>query len=199
VDADGNVYVADTYNNLVRKITLGGEVSTLAGLVGVSGVQDGGGADALFNHPGGLAVDGQGNLYLADTGNSTIRRITADGHVSTLAGLPGVAGMKDGVGIDALFNQPLAVCINAQGVLYVADTGNAVIRRIGATVTTLDLASLEISEPVPSTPNPPTTPTAPTTPTETTPASSSGGGGGGAVSPWLLCVLGILWLVRRLR
>lgn len=197
VDANGTVYVSDTNNNLLRKITPTGTVTTLAGLVGVSGTQDGNGSNALFNHPGGLTVDGSGNLYLADTGNSTLRRITPDGTVTTLAGLPGIAGLKDGVGTDAWFNQPLDVRLSAQGILYVADTGNAIIRRVSldGMVSTLDLASLENSEPPPPTTTPPTTPPTTTTPA---PSSSGGSGGGGASSPWLLGFMGVFWLMRRI-
>ncbi len=201
VDTSGNVYVADATNNLIRKIAPDGTVTTLAGLVGVSGTQDGAGADALFNQPGGLALDGSGNLFVADTGNSTIRRITPAGVVSTLAGLPGIAGLKDGAGPDAWFNQPLDVCHGADGALYVADTGNAAIRRVGpdGTVTTLALSALTRSEPTPPTPpepptQPPTTP--PTTTTPTTPTGSNGGGGGGAIGACFLALLGAAWFAR---
>ncbi len=200
VDANGYVYVADTTNNLIRKIAPDGTVTTLAGLVGVSGTQDGAGADALFNQPGGLALDGGSNLFVADTGNSTIRRITPAGVVSTLAGLPGIAGLKDGVGADAWFNQPLDLCLGADGALYVADTGNAAIRRVGldGTVTTLALSALALSEPTTPTPpeppsQPPTTPPTPTTPTTPT---GSGGGGGGAIGFGFLALLGAAWLAR---
>ncbi len=143
VDSSGNVYVADTTNNLIRKITSSGSVTTIAGVTGVAGSTDGTGSAALFNSPGGLAVDTAGNVYLADTGNSTIRRITADGVVVTLAGLPGVAGFKDGSNSNAWFNQPKAVAVDIDGSIYVADTGNAAIRKVAATgaVTTLVLTA----------------------------------------------------------
>ena len=201
VDASGNVYVADATNNLIRKIAPDGTVTTLAGLVGISGTQDGAGANALFNQPGGIAMDTEGNVYVADTGNSTIRRITPAGAVSTLAGLPGVAGLKDGSGLDAWFNQPLDLCRGADGALYVADTGNATIRRVGldGTVTTLALSAPAISAPPPSTPEPPIPPP-PTTPPPTTPTGSSGGGsggGGGAIGFGFIALLGAAWLARR--
>jgi sugar lactone lactonase YvrE len=143
VDAAGNVFVADTTNNLIRKITPGGVVTTLAGVTGVAGWNDGVGSNALFNGPGGMAVDGDGDLYVADTGNSTIRKITPAGVVTTLAGLPTVGGQKDGTGSNALLNQPRALTIDSAGNLYVADTGNAAIRRVtpDGTVTTLHLTS----------------------------------------------------------
>jgi uncharacterized delta-60 repeat protein len=144
VDAAGNVYVADTTNNLVRQITPTGVVTTLAGVTGIAGSQDGTGSGALFNGPSGLAVDGSKNIYVADTGNSTIRKITPAGVVTTLAGLPTAGGLKDGAGSDALFNQPKALTIDSAGNLYVADTGNAAIRQVTplGVVTTLHLTSM---------------------------------------------------------
>ncbi len=141
LDAAGNVFVADSYNNTIRRITSAGVVTTLAGLPGVAGSTDGAGAQALFNNPTGLAIDGQGNLYVADTGNSTIRRITPSGAVSTLAGLPGIAGLRNGSGLEAWFSQPKALALDSGGNLYVADTGNAAVRKItpAGAVTTLAL------------------------------------------------------------
>ncbi len=140
VDANGRVYVADTANNLIRSISSTGVVTTLAGVTAVSGAEDGPGGGALFNQPGGLAVDANGNVYVADTGNSAIRKITPGGTVSTLAGLPTVGGLKDGTGQEAWFNQPKALALSND--LYVADTGNAAIRKVtlGGIVTTLALA-----------------------------------------------------------
>src|ERR1039457_4598175 len=97
-DSAGNVYVADTANHTIRQITPGGAVSTLAGLAGVSGSADGTGSAALFNQPQGVAVDGAGNVYVADTGNHTIRQIAPGGVVSTLAGLAGGSGRAHGTG-----------------------------------------------------------------------------------------------------
>jgi hypothetical protein len=189
VDASGNVHVADTTDNTVRAITPAGAVTTLAGLAGVSGSTDGNGAAALFNRPGALAVDPAGNIYLADTGNSVIRKITPAGTVTTLAGLPGIAGLEDGPGSNALFNQPMSLTLDSAGNLYVADSGNAAIRKITAAgaVTTLALSAAPD-------PAPPPTPTPP-------PSSSSGGtpsgGGGGAIDGWLAGLLSLLLLSRR--
>jgi arabinan endo-1,5-alpha-L-arabinosidase len=132
VDGNGNIYVADTTNNLIRKITGADVVTTLAGVQNVAGYDDGTGSGALFNHPGGLAADGSGNLYLADTDNSTIRKITPAGVVTTIAGLPTIAGLENGAGQFALFNHPQALSVDASGNIYVADTGNATIRKIDA-------------------------------------------------------------------
>ncbi|HEY8934609.1 MAG TPA: IPT/TIG domain-containing protein, partial [Cyclobacteriaceae bacterium] len=119
VDAIGNVFVADTYNHRIRKITADGVVSTLAGN-GDSDFADGTGTDARFSYPTGVAVDASGNVYVAEIGNYHIRKITADGVVSTLAG-SGVSGSDDGVGTDAQFNAPIALTVDASGIVYVAD------------------------------------------------------------------------------
>lgn len=187
VDSAGNVYVTDTNNNTVRKITSSGQVTTLAGLAGVTGGQNGKGFDALFDRPTGVAVDGAGVVYVADTGNSTIRRISATGETTTLAGLPGVAGLRNGTGVEAWFSQPQALALDSSGNILVADTGNASIRRVtpAGVVTSVALTDG-------------TTPTTPTTPTNpvSTPASS---GGGGALEGWFVAGLLLLFGLRRWR
>ena len=130
VDASGTVYVADYFNHKVRRITAAGVVSTLAG-TGSAGTADGTGASAAFNQPNGVAVDAGGAVYVADRGNHKIRRITAAGVVSTLAGT-GSAGSTDGPAASASFNLPNAVAIDASGTVYVCDKGNQKIRRITA-------------------------------------------------------------------
>ena len=97
-DSSGNIYVADTANNTIRKVTPAGVVTTLAGLAASHGSADGAGADARFFGPFGIAVDGAGNIYVADTGNNTIRKITPGGVVSTFAGAAGQPGAADGTG-----------------------------------------------------------------------------------------------------
>ena len=132
-DTAGNLYVADTANHTIRKITAGGVVSTLAGLAGVSGTNDGAGSAARFNQPQGLAVDTNGNVYVADTGNSTIRKITPAGVVSTLAGSAGNSGSANGTGASAQFYEPEGIAVNGAGTLiYVADTWNHTIRQVTA-------------------------------------------------------------------
>jgi sugar lactone lactonase YvrE len=130
LDRFGNLYVADTGNHAIRKIAPDGGVTTLAG-DGQPGDADGQGRAARFRAPVGLAVDRQGNVYVADTYNDRIRRITADGLVSTLAG-GAQPGNADGPAMDAAFDTPTAIAVNKEGVLFVADTGNNAIRRIGA-------------------------------------------------------------------
>ena len=136
LDRAGNLYVADTGNHAIRKITPLGVVSTVAG-TGAAGFRDGAAAQAQFNGPIGVAVDAHGNIYVADTYNDRIRRIDAQGQVSTLAGgeRPGDA---DGTGTQARFDTPTALAVDAQGIVWVADTYNNTIRRIGpdGTVTT---------------------------------------------------------------
>jgi len=122
VDAAGNVYVADTFNNVIRKITPAGVVTTLAGRASPNGGSaDGTGAAAHFYNPEGVAVDGSGNVYVGDTANYTIRRITQAGVVTTLAGTAGVYGTLDGAGGAAQFVGPGSMAADAAGNIYVAD------------------------------------------------------------------------------
>ena len=130
VDGAMNVYVADTFNHTIRKITPAGEVSTLAGLAGTIGSVDGMGAAARFNYPHAVAVDGSGNVYVADSYNETIRKITPQGLVSTIAGSAGLGGSADGQGSDARFNDPQGLAVDGSGIVYVADSGNNTIRKI---------------------------------------------------------------------
>lgn len=128
VAGDGTLYVADGGdNNRIRRIGRDGQVATLAG--STEGFRDGAGTAAAFHTPSGLALDRAGNLYVADTGNHAIRRITPQGIVSTLAGT-GVAGHRDGPASQAQFNGPTGVAVDAQGRVYVADTYNDRIRLI---------------------------------------------------------------------
>jgi sugar lactone lactonase YvrE len=136
LDGVGNLYVADTGNHAIRKITPLGMVSTVAG-TGVAGLRDGAGTQAQFNGPIGVAVDAHGNVYVADTYNDRIRKIDAQGQVSTLAG-GDRPGNLDGVGAAARFDTPTALAVDAQGIVWVADTRNNAIRRVApdGTVTT---------------------------------------------------------------
>lgn len=136
-DRAGNLYVADGGdNNSIRKIAPDGSTTTLAG--STEGYAEGHGTAAAFNTPSGVALDAEGNLYVADTGNNAIRKVTPQGQVSTLAG-DGMAGYRDGKGAGARFNGPLAVAVAADGAVYVADSYNDRIRRIApdGTVTTV--------------------------------------------------------------
>jgi sugar lactone lactonase YvrE len=129
VDRFGNIYVADTGNHLIRRITANGDCGVLAG-AGESGTVDGSGALAKFNAPEGLAVDAAGNVYVADTQNHRIRKITPAGEVTTLAGFGNSGSFTDGAIGGARFNLPAGIAIDDVGNLYVADTGNNRIRKI---------------------------------------------------------------------
>jgi sugar lactone lactonase YvrE len=138
-DNAGNLYVADSDNNTIRVITPAGVVSTLAGQPGISGSADGSGVAARFLHPGGIAIDAAGSLYVADTNNVTVRKITPTGVVTTLAGNPGSPSYSDGTGTAAGFSDPRGIAIDSVGNVYVADTDANTIRKItpAGLVTTL--------------------------------------------------------------
>ncbi len=138
-DAAGNLFVADSGNHAVRKVSAAGVVTTIAGQLGVSGSGGATGAQAKFNRPCGIAMDRTGNLFVSDTGNHTIRKITPAGGVSTIAGSVGQSDFANGSGTTARFSSPLGLAVATNGTLYVADSGNHVIRVIspGGTVSTL--------------------------------------------------------------
>ena len=140
VDAAGNVYVADSGNNTIRVISPAGVSSTLAGTAGVSGSADGIGTNALFNQPSGIALDHATNIYVTDYGNSTIRRITPFGQVTTIAGQAGVTGSSNATGTGALFFHPMGIAVDSSTNLYVADYGNHLIRKISPTLVVTTLA-----------------------------------------------------------
>jgi sugar lactone lactonase YvrE len=130
IDGDGNMIVADSDNHLIRKITPEGVVSTVAGS-GAGGFADG--QDSEFCHPAGVALDGDGNIFVADTNNFLIRKITPDGTVSTVAG-SGACGHTDGQGTSATFTaQTGAITIDSNGDLFVGDGKR--IRRIATGAT----------------------------------------------------------------
>jgi sugar lactone lactonase YvrE len=139
-DANGNLYVADASNHVIRKITPAGLVSTVAGSPGVAGTADGNGLNARFNGPYGVALDTSGNLFISDTGNHTIRKMTPDGTVTTLAGAPASAGTADGNGGNARFYLPFSLAVDPSGNLYVADCFNHSIRKVTSTGTVTTVA-----------------------------------------------------------
>jgi len=136
VDTNDNVYVADTGNHTIRLLTYSGGTwssTTIAGSAGTPGSTDGTGSGALFKSPYGIAVDKQGNLYVADTGNNTIRMLTQSGGSwtsSTLAGTPGVTGTNDGSNAAIKFNTPAGIAVDSSGNLYIGDYANDTIRKL---------------------------------------------------------------------
>ena len=120
VDGGGNVYVADVDNSTIRKITPSGAVTTLAGSAG-QGYADGTGSAAQFYYPEDMAIDGSGNLYVVDSDNCTIRKVTPAGVVTTIAGTPGDIGSADGTGPAAQFYYPYGVALDGNGNLFVTD------------------------------------------------------------------------------
>lgn len=132
VDSAGNVYVGDSFNHTIRKITPDGTVTTIAGSPGRKGYVDGVGTyqAAQFNIPIGISSDANGNFYVADNGNNTIRKITPDGTVTTIAGQAGITGNTDANGTNATFNNPYDTVVDSKGNIFVSDTVNRSIRKI---------------------------------------------------------------------
>jgi sugar lactone lactonase YvrE len=134
LDGAGNIYVADTYNFTIRELAPAGSnwaVTTLVGLpTACAGSADGTGSAARFYNPQGVAVDSAGNVYVADALNNTIRKVTPDGVVTTLAGKAGKPGKLDGTNSAARFNAPDAVAVDTRGNIFVADAGNSSIRKL---------------------------------------------------------------------
>ncbi|WP_167882901.1 hypothetical protein [Leptospira levettii] len=147
-DSAGNMYVADTGNHCIRKITSAGVVTVFAGSdTGVSGLTNATGTAARFNEPFGIVVDSAGNVYVGDSINMLIRKITSAGVVTTLAGGNGGVGAVDGTGAGAKFDQPKGLAIDSADNIYVADSQNDAIRKVtsAGVVTTLAGSSTGLS------------------------------------------------------
>ena len=130
IDAAGTVYVVDTGNSAIRKIS-GGNVTTLAGGA-TMGSADGTGTAASFYYPQGIAIDSAGNLYVAEPRSHIVRKITQAGVVSTVAGSPWYSGYANGNGAAARFNGPSGIAVDSHDNIYVVDAGNHVVRVISS-------------------------------------------------------------------
>ena len=141
-DKLGNIYIADQYNHVIRRSSPLGVVVTLAGSVGVSGYSGGCGPEAQFNGPTGVAADFLGFVYVCDTGNHVIRRVTPEGKVTLYAGQVGVSGTDDGAANEATFVSPTGICLAPDGSLYVADSGAHTVRKISPSGVVTTVAGL---------------------------------------------------------
>ena len=128
VNPEGHVFVADSGNHAIR-VMFDDRSYTLIGGLG-AGFADGNAYAAMFNMPGALAFGPGGYLYVADTGNHVIRRICPEGFAATVAGVPGIYGLEDGMAEKALFDSPMGIAVSPDGTIFVADTGNHRIRAI---------------------------------------------------------------------
>lgn len=133
IDAHGNRFIADRYNHTIRQISPDGQVSTFAGSPGTPGSADGQGSAARFNEPIGVAVDRVGNIVVADYANRTIRRITPQGVVTTIAGSAGILAHTDGLGSAARFIGPAALVTDQAGNILVADSAIPAPGRVSVT------------------------------------------------------------------
>ncbi len=133
MDSHGNIFVTDFGFNNIREISASGFVSTFAGdTYGATGTADGFGTNARFHSPLGITIDQNDNIFVIDGANNTVRKITSDGHVTTLAG-SGVAASIDGTGTAASFNGPCGIGVDATGNIYVVETGASKIRKVTQT------------------------------------------------------------------
>ena len=149
IDSQGILYVADFGTDCIRKVAPNGTVTTFAGGTYNTGYTEGVGTRSQFNFPSGIAVGPQGTVYVADTKNHVIRTISSEGQTSLLAGTPGHPGKKDGLGADALLYAPEALALSVHGILYVADTGNSLIRAItpNGSVASLNTGTIALLHP----------------------------------------------------
>ncbi len=131
-DREGHLLVADSANHAIRRIAPDGTVATVAGALGTAGAADGPAAAARFNSPAGIAINSIGDIFIADSGNYTVRRLDRAGNVSTLAGTAGQRGTTNGTGAAARFGFPSSLAVDPTDTLYLADSSNDCIRRISS-------------------------------------------------------------------
>jgi hypothetical protein len=132
VDSDGNVYVADTGNNLIGKVAPDGTFSVVAGGGATSPLSATVATDALLNAPRGVAVDSAGNVYIADSGNNLVEKVAPDGTFSVVAGGGATSPLESGLATQMQLSNPGGVAVDASGNLYIADTGNGLIEEVDA-------------------------------------------------------------------
>jgi sugar lactone lactonase YvrE len=132
VDAAGDLFIADTYNNRIRKVTPNGTITTVAGIGQFGFYGDGGPATrAELYLPTGVALDGEGNLFIADTENNLIRQVAPDGTITTVAGGGNSVALGDGgPATSALLSLPMAVAVDVAGNLFIADYTNYRVRKV---------------------------------------------------------------------
>ena len=128
----GDLFWTDLELNVVRKMSAAGDMTTVAGVRAVAGSDDGAGAMARFRAPMGIVADAVGNVYVADSGNHSVRKVSPAGTVTTIAGAAGMAGSTDGVGAAARFNQPQGLALDDAGNLYVAEPFTCLVRKVSA-------------------------------------------------------------------
>jgi len=148
-DSSGNLFVSDEFNCMVRRISPSGQVSTFAGSPNSCGSKDGWNTDARFLWPAGLVVGSNGFVYVADSGNHTIRVVSPDGKVMTLAGQAGIEGSADGSAFVARFHNPTGLALDAGGNLYVTEGSASRVRKItpdGNVSTVLDMSGSRYGE-----------------------------------------------------
>ena len=132
LDGAGDLYVTDGASHTIRKVTSSGVVSTVAGLAGNPGSDDGLIGTARFNSPDGVALDSMGNIFVSEYNNHTIRKISTNGIVSTVAGQAGSAGSLDGPAGSARFNAPHGIAVDGDGNVFISEAVNSTIRRVTA-------------------------------------------------------------------
>ena len=132
VDASGNIYIADTGNHRIRKVDADGIITTVAGTGSRGYSGEGTAINEKINKPAGVSVDASGNIYIADTGNHRIRKVDADGIITTVAGTGSRGYSGEGTAINEKINKPAGVSVDASGNIYIADTGNHRIRKVDA-------------------------------------------------------------------
>ena len=148
VDNSGTVFVADAQASTIRQVTPTGVVTTIAGSLPATGDVDGVGSAARFNNPQNLAVDQSGTVYVADGGNNLIRKVTANGMTTTLAGIAGVEGTADGTLSSATFAFPAGIALGAGGTVYVSDSDSHLIRKISPNGTVVTIAGADWPTPI---------------------------------------------------